>query len=139
MHVHVAVAVHVRKTESRFVESFKLRVDFTEQFLPGSPGKKISQTGQGRVGRKRSIFAGNMRDFRRAQDRASGGAGNVKPDSKTRVLFCQGYRVFECLAGDDEAGARQNSTAVSKDNSLINFPGRAEIICVYNKTARFHL
>jgi len=47
--------------------------------------------------------------------------------------------VFECLAGDYEAGARQNSTAVSKDYGFIAFPGNAEIIPIYNQAAGFHL
>jgi hypothetical protein len=139
MHVQVAVAVHVRKIQAGLAEFFELSGDFIKEVLSRVRAKKIPQAGPGRVGRKSSIFARNVRNFRRAHNRVSIGAGDVKSYSKPGIFFCESYRMLECLAGDHEAGACQNSTAVSKDYGFINFPGSAEIIPIYNKAAGLHL
>ncbi len=138
MHVQVAVAVHVRKIQAGSAEFFELSGDFIEKLLSRVPAKKIPQAGPGRVRRKSSIFACKVRDFRWAQNWVPVGAGYVKSYSKAGIFFCKSYRMLVCLAGDHQAGACQNSTAVSKDYGFINFPRSAEIIRVYNQAAGCH-
>ena len=139
MYVQVAVAVHVGKIQAGLAEFFELSGDFIEEVLSRVRAKKIPQAGPGRVGRKSSIFACKVRDFRRAHNRVSIGAGDVKSYSKAGIFFCENYRMLERLTRDHQAGACQNSTAVSKDYGFINFPGSAEIIPIYNQAAGFHL
>jgi hypothetical protein len=138
MHVQVAVAVHVRKIQAGPAEFFELGGDFIEKLLSGVRAKKVAQAGAGRVGWKSSIFVYQVRDFRWRHNRGSIGAGYVKPDSKAGIFFCESHRMVECLAGDHQACACQNSTAVSKDYGFIHFPGSAEIIPGYNQAAGRH-
>ena len=56
MHVHVAVAVHVRKIQAGSAEFFELSGDFIEKFPSRAPAKKIPQSGPGRVGWESSHF-----------------------------------------------------------------------------------
>jgi hypothetical protein len=120
-------------------EFFELSGDFIEKVLSRAAGKKIPQAGPSRAGWESSIFTGNVRDFRWTHNRVSIGAGDVKSYSKAGIFFCESYRMLARLARDHKAGACQNATAVSKDYGLINFPGNAEIIPIYNQAAGFHL
>ena len=63
----------------------------------------------------------------------------VKPDGKERIFSRQINRMFAGKARDHEAGAGQNSTAVSQDYGFIDLSGGPEIISVYYQTAGFHI
>jgi hypothetical protein len=120
-------------------EFFELSGDFIVKVPSRAAAKKIPQAGPGRAGWKSSIFADNVRDFRWTHNRVSVGAGDVKSYGEAGIFFCKSYRMLTRLARDHQAGACQNSTAVSKDYGFIDFPGNAEIIPIYNQAAGFHL